>query len=86
MKTSEKIQKKAKVQETNNKSDDSCLLFVKNLPEDVTNEQLSEHFPESVSCRVARGPGGAFKGFLSFHFKLIIYTYTIFYFIIYTYN
>ena len=59
----EKETKKPKVAEKKNDNcDDSCLMFVKNLPEDISNEQLEEHFPNSVSCRVARGPGGVFKG------------------------
>ena len=64
LKKQKKEPKKTSNNEERSKPEDNCLLFVKNLPEDITNEQLNEKFPESVSCRVARGPGRAFKGFV----------------------
>lgn len=43
-------------------ADDNCLLFVKNLPEDVTKEMLAEVFSDAKDVRLPLNAEGNFRG------------------------
>ena len=44
-------------------ADDNCLLFVKNLPEDVTKEMLEEVFDNAKDVRLPLNAEGNFRGY-----------------------
>ena len=43
-------------------ADDNCLLFVKNLPDDVTKEMLAEVFSDAKDVRLPLNAEGNFRG------------------------
>ena len=47
-------------------ADDNCLLFVKNLPEDVTKEMLEEVFDNAKDVRLPLNAEGGFRGYALF--------------------